>query len=180
MIFSPLPLNGAYVVEMEKIRDHRGFNARVWCEEEFAEHGLPTKIAQVNVIRNEKKGTLRGLHFQHPPLAEAKFFRVTSGAIYDVIVDLRRESPTFMQWIGVELSAGDGRMLFVPERFGQGFLTLADETELTYQVTSPYSPDHGDGFRHDDPAFNIEWPMAPAVVSEKDANWPDFKPEILP
>jgi len=179
MIFIPLPLQGAYLIEMEQIRDHRGYNARVWCEREMAEHGLSTKIAQINVIQNGAKGTLRGFHFQYPPLAEAKLFRVTRGAIYDVIVDLRHESPTFLQWTSVDLGAESGRMLYVPERFGQGFQTLEDDTELTYQVTAPYSPGHGGGFRWDDPLFNIDWPMVPMVISEKDASWPDFKQEML-
>lgn len=179
MKFTELPLRGAFLIELEKIRDHRGYNARVWCEREMAEHGLSTKIAQINLIQNEKKGTLRGFHFQHPPFAEAKLFRVTRGAIHDVIVDLRPDSPTFLQWLGVELRAGDGIMLYVPERFGQGFQTLEDDTELTYQVTAPYTPSVGDGFRWDDPTFNVEWPLAPTVISDKDAGWPDFKPEML-
>lgn len=179
MKFTPLPLEGAYLIEMEKIRDNRGYNARVWCEREMEEHGLSTKIAQINVIQNGAKGTLRGFHFQHPPFAECKLFRVTRGAIHDVIVDLRRESPTFLKWTSVQLSADSGTMLYVPERFGQGFQTLEDDTELTYQVTAPYSPGHGDGFRWDDPFFNFDWPMAPTVISEKDAAWPDFKPEIV-
>lgn len=179
MIFTPLPLDGAYLIEMERICDLRGHNARAWCAQEMAEHGLATTVAQINVIRNATMGTLRGFHFQHPPLAEAKLFRVTRGAIHDVIVDLRRESPTFLQWCSVELSAGSGRMLYVPERFGQGFLTLEDDTELTYQVTAPYSPGHGDGFRWNDPLFGIDWPLAPRVISDKDASWPDLDPEVL-
>jgi dTDP-4-dehydrorhamnose 3,5-epimerase len=177
MIFDPLPLKGAYLIRMEKILDHRGFNARVWCEREFAEHDLPRKLSQINVICNDKKGTLRGMHFQRPPMAEAKLFRVTRGAIYDVIVDLRLASSTYLQCLSVELVAGDSRMLYVPEGFGQGFQTLADDTELTYQVTAPYSPEHGDGFRYDDPTFNIDWPLAPTAISDKDATWPDFSPE---
>ncbi len=179
MIFTPLPLDGAFLVEMEKIRDHRGYNARVWCEREFAEAGLKTNVAQVNVIQNGAEGTLRGMHFQHPPVAEAKYFRVTRGAIHDVIVDLRPESPTFLKWTSVRLSAGDGRMLYVPERFGQGFQTLQDDTELTYQVTAPFTPAHGDGLRWDDPMFGFDWPMPPTVISDKDAGWPDFNPEVL-
>ncbi len=177
MIFKPLPLAGAYLIEMEKIHDRRGYNARVWCEREFSEHGLATNLSQINVICNGPKGTLRGFHFQHPPLSEAKLFRVTRGAIYDVIVDLRQNSSTYLQWTSVELTADGGQMLYVPEEFGQGFQTLVDDTELTYQVTAPYSPDHGGGFRYDDPTFKIDWPMAPMAISEKDAGWPDFKPE---
>jgi len=179
MKFKPLPLAGAFLIEQERYEDERGFNARVWCEKEFREAGLPTDLAQVNVISNKVKGTLRGLHFQHPPFEETKLFRVTRGAMYDVIVDLRTESPTFLQWTSVELRADVGTMLFVPGRFGQGFQTLEDNTELTYQVSNPYTPDHGDGFRHDDPLFNIDWPLPPTVISEKDAGWPDFNPEVL-
>ena len=120
MIFTPLPLQGSYLIEMEKIRDQRGYNARAWCQGEMAEHGLATMIAQINVIQNDARGTVRGFHFQHPPMAEAKLFRVTRGSIFDVIIDLRRESPTFLQSTSVELSAGSGRLLYVPERFGQG------------------------------------------------------------
>lgn len=177
MIFKPLPLAGAYLIEMEKIHDQRGYNARVWCEREFSEHGLATNLSQINVICSGPQGTLRGFHFQRPPLSEAKLFRITRGAIYDVLVDLRQNSPTYLQWTSVELTADGGQMLYVPEEFGQGFQTLVDDTELTYQVTAPYSPDHGDGFRYDDPTFKIEWPMAPTAISERDAGWPDFKPE---
>ena len=180
MIFTPLPLQGAYLIEMEKIRDQRGYNARAWCQGEMAEHGLATMIAQINVIQNDARGTVRGFHFQHPPMAEAKLFRVTRGSIFDVIIDLRRESPTFLQSTSVELSAGSGRLLYVPERFGQGFQTLEDDTELTYQVTAPYSTGHGDGFRWDDPLFKIDWPLPCRVISDKDASWPDFNPEVLP
>ncbi len=179
MIFTQTPLNGAFVVELQEISDDRGFFARAFCAREFEEHGLKPVVAQINLSFNERKGTMRGLHFQHPPYEETKLFRVTRGAMYDVIVDLRSESPTFLQWTSVELRADLGTMLFVPGRFGQGFLTLEDNTELTYQVSNPYTPDFGDGFRYDDPLFNIEWPMAPSVISEKDAGWPDFNPEVL-
>lgn len=179
MKFKPLPLAGAFLIEQERYRDDRGYNARVWCEREFSEAGIPTDLAQINVIYNFKRGTLRGLHFQHPPFEETKLFRVTRGALYDVIVDLRRESPTFLQWTSVELRAGDGMMLFVPARFGQGFQTLEDDTELTYQVGAPYTPEYGDGFRYDDPLFKIDWPMPPTVISDKDAGWPDFNPEVM-
>lgn len=179
MKFKPLPLDGAYLIEQERIQDDRGFNARVWCAREFAEAGLPTDLAQINVIQNATRGTLRGLHFQHPPFEETKLFRVTRGAIHDVIVDLRPESPTFLKWTSVQLRAGDGNMLFVPARFGQGFQTLEDDTELTYQVGAPYTPECGAGFRHDDPLFGIDWPMPPTVISDKDAGWPDFNPEVL-
>lgn len=174
MTFEELPLSGAYLVTLERIEDERGFNARAWCAREFEEAGLQTRISQVNMIRNTRRGTLRGMHYQVPPMAEAKLFRVTSGRIYDVIVDLRSESPTFGQWTSVELSADEPRLLFVPERFGQGFQTLEDATELTYQVSEFFSPEHGAGFRYDDPAFAIEWPLEVTVISAKDEQWPPF------
>jgi dTDP-4-dehydrorhamnose 3,5-epimerase len=175
VIFEELPLAGAYLVTLERIEDERGFNARAWCAREFEEAGLPTRIRQINVIRNARRGTLRGMHYQTPPMAETKLFRVTSGRIYDVIVDLRSESPTFGRWTSVELSAHEPQLLFVPERFGQGFQTLEDDTELTYQVSEFFSPEHGAGFRYDDAAFGIEWPLDVTIVSEKDAAWPPFE-----
>jgi dTDP-4-dehydrorhamnose 3,5-epimerase len=174
MIFHPLKLEGAYLVELERIHDDRGFNARAWCEREFAAQGLSAPPRQTNIIANRAKGTLRGMHWQDPPRAESKLFRVTRGAIFDVIVDLRPASPTYGEWLGVELSAGAYTMLYVPEQFGQGFQTLTDDTELTYQVTEFYSPDHGRGFRWDDPAFGISWPLEVSVISEKDRGWPNF------
>jgi dTDP-4-dehydrorhamnose 3,5-epimerase len=176
MRFRELPLAGAHVVELERHTDDRGFNARTWCADEFAAAGLTSHIAQTNVIFNPRAGTLRGLHFQRPPYAESKLFRVTRGAIYDVIVDLRPESPTYLRWESVELRAGQHRMLFVPERFGQAFLTLEDDTEVTYQVSAPYTPDSAGGIRYDDPALGIEWPAEVRVISDKDRDWPDFDP----
>jgi dTDP-4-dehydrorhamnose 3,5-epimerase len=175
MRFVELPLAGAYVVELEPIYDHRGLNARVWCAREFAEHGLSDRPAQGNIIVNSARGTLRGFHYQAPPMAETKLFRVTRGGIYDVIVDLRPESPTYRRWHSVELWAGDHRMLYVPERFGQAFQTLADDTELTYQVSAFYSPEHGRGFRYDDAAFAVEWPLEVTAISEQDASWPPWE-----
>jgi dTDP-4-dehydrorhamnose 3,5-epimerase len=181
VIFHPLKLKGAYLVELERIHDERGFNARAWCAREFAAQGLVAPPRQVNIIANRLKGTLRGMHWQDPPLSESKLFRVTRGAIYDVIVDLRAESATYGEWLGVELAADDYAMLYVPERFAQGFQTLADDTELTYQVTEYYSPECGRGFRWDDPAFKIPWPLEVTVISEKDRSWPDFSvPKLEP
>jgi dTDP-4-dehydrorhamnose 3,5-epimerase len=177
--FTPLPLEGAYVVTLEPISDKRGFNARAWCEREFAEAGLPTRTAQINIISNRLRGTLRGMHYQAPPMTESKLFRVTRGAIYDVIVDLRRGSPTCGQWTSVELHADRYQLLFVPERVAQGFQTLYDDTELTYQVSQFYSPEHGRGFRYDDPAFGIDWPLPVTEISEKDRAWPDHQSEDL-
>ncbi len=172
MRFHELPLAGAYVIDLEPVADDRGLNARLWCAREFAEVGLPTHVAQINLIRNHAAGTLRGFHYQRPPHAETKLFRVTHGAIFDVIVDLRPESATFGEWTSVELSADVDRMLFVPERFGQGFQTLADGTEVVYQVTEPFTPDAGAGFRYDDPVLGIEWPLAVSTISDKDRSWP--------
>jgi len=177
--FTPLPLDGAYLVALEPVTDERGFNARAWCEREFTQAGLPTRIAQINIIVNRARGTLRGMHYQAAPMTETKLFRVTRGAIYDVIVDLRSSSPTCGEWTSVELAADRYEMLFVPEGFGQGFQTLTDDTELTYQVSQFYSPEHGRGFRHDDPAFAIDWPLPVSVISEKDRTWPDHRPEDL-
>ena len=175
MIFEPLPLAGAYLLHLERIEDDRGYNARAYCEREFAEHGLPTRMVQTNIISNKLKGTLRGMHFQAPPLGDAKLFRVTRGAIHDVIVDLRPESPTFLQTHAVRLRASDGVMLFVPVSFGQGFQTLEDDTELTYQVSEFHTPAAGRGFRYDDPMFGIEWPLEVTTISAKDLSWPDYE-----
>ena len=172
MIFTETRLKGAYLVHLEKKEDHRGFNARAWCAEEFAAQGLMRRVAQTNIIFNPRKGTLRGLHFQVPPFAEAKLFRCVRGAMYDVIVDLRPESPTYRQWASFELTPGRYELLYVPEGFGQGFLTLADDTEVLYQVSQFYSPSHGRGFRYDDPAVGIEWPIEITTISEQDRAWP--------
>lgn len=174
MIFKETKLPGAYLVELERKGDDRGFNARAWCRSEFEQAGLIDRVVQQNVIHNYKRGTLRGMHYQKPPFAETKLFRVTRGALYDVIVDLRPESPTYLQWASFELRADAYTMLYVPERFGQGFLTLEDDTELTYQVSAPYTPGHEGGFRHDDAAFGIEWPEEVRVISEKDRSWAPF------
>lgn len=175
MRFHPLSLAGAFRIEIEPIRDHRGYNARSFCRHEFETHGLRSHFVQSNVIANGPRGTLRGFHYQVPPHAEAKLFRVTCGAIHDVIIDLRPGSPTYRRWLALELAASATTMLYVPEGFAQGFQTLADDTELTYQVSAPYAPDHGRGIRHDDPAFGIPWPLQPTAISDKDRSWPDFE-----
>ena len=174
MRFEPLPLAGAHLVELDEIRDERGLNARLFCEREFAEHGLVDRMVQTNLIVNARRGTLRGFHFQVHPHREAKLFRVVRGAMFDVIIDLRPASPTFGEWTGVRLEAGAPRLLYVPEGFGQGFLTLEDDTELIYQVSSFYTPEAGRGIRWNDPAFAVDWPIGIEVVSDKDASWPDF------
>ncbi len=175
MIFDELSLPGAYVIHLEPIEDDRGSNIRAWCAREFEDAGLTTRVSQVNVIRNIAKGTLRGMHYQTPPVAETKLFRVTTGRIYDVIVDLRPDSPTYLRWASVELAADDPKLLFVPKGFAQGFQTLEDGTELTYQVSEFFSPAHGAGFRYDDPAFGIEWPLEVTAISAKDGSWPSFE-----
>jgi dTDP-4-dehydrorhamnose 3,5-epimerase len=175
VVFRELSIHGAFVIELERVPDHRGFNARAWDAQEFEALGLSARIVQSNIIYNAAKGTLRGMHYQAAPMAESKLFRVTRGSMYDVIVDIRRGSPTFRVWTSVELDALSYRMLYVPEGVAQGFMTLEDATEVTYQVSAPFSPEHGRGFRHDDPAFGIEWPLKVQVISEKDRTWPDFE-----
>ena len=174
MIFRKTRLAGAYLIEPEKKRDERGFFARSWCEAEFSNHGLNPHIAQCNISFNEKKGTLRGLHYQAAPHAEAKLVRCTQGAIYDVIVDLRPKSPTFKQHVGETLSAQDHLMLYVPEGCAHGFQTLEDDTEVFYQMSESYAPDCARGVRYDDPAFGIQWPITNPTILERDRTYPDF------
>jgi dTDP-4-dehydrorhamnose 3,5-epimerase len=175
VIFSQTALPGAYVIELERREDERGFFARAWCAEEFAEHGLATTLVQANLSFNTHKGTLRGMHFQVQPHAEAKLVRCTRGAIYDVIIDLRADSPTYKRWFGVELDAESRRAMYVPEGFAHGYQTLVPNTETFYQVSEFYAPDAERGVRWDDPAFAIDWPdPAGALLSDKDRGWPDF------
>lgn len=175
MIFEELPLKGAFVITLERIEDDRGFNARAWCAREFEAAGLTARVNQVNVIHNHRRGTLRGLHYQRAPMAETKLFRVTAGSVYDVIVDLRPKSTTYGQWHAVRLSAGDPLMLYVPEGFAQGFQTLETGTEVTYQVSEFFSPEHAAGLRYDDPRFAIEWPLEVSSISARDDAWPPFE-----
>jgi dTDP-4-dehydrorhamnose 3,5-epimerase len=175
VIFEETRLPGAFVIELERREDDRGFFARTFCANEFGDHSLETSLVQANMSWNPRQGTLRGMHFQHPPHAEVKVIRATRGAIYDVIIDLRPESETFKHWIGVELSADNRRALYVPERFAHGFQTLVPDTEVHYLVTEYYTPEAEGGVRWNDPAFGIEWPDPQhAFLSEKDAGWPDF------
>lgn len=174
MIFRETPLRGAYLIELEKREDERGFFARSWCETEFKNQGLNTRIAQCNVSLNWKAGTLRGLHYQIKPFEESKLVRCTRGALYDVIVDIRRGSPTYRKPLGVELTQDNGMMLYVPEGFAHGFLTLKDETEVFYQISEFYAPDAARGFRWNDPAFDIAWPAEVKVISDRDRSYPDF------
>lgn len=177
MIFTKTKLADAYIIDIEQRQDERGFFARAWCQQEFEDHGLVSRVVQANISYNKRAGTLRGMHYQKTPYAETKLVRCVRGAIYDVIIDLRPDSPTYMQWLGVELTPENYRMLYVPEGFAHGFQTLADNTEVTYQVSQFYTPGAEGGLRYDDPAFKIEWPVAVQVISEKDRTWPDYEPE---
>ncbi|HEV7329737.1 MAG TPA: dTDP-4-dehydrorhamnose 3,5-epimerase [Flavisolibacter sp.] len=179
MIFTETKLKGAYIIDVKRLEDERGFFGRSFCQREFEAFGLNTNAVQANVSFNTTKGTLRGMHMQVQPYGETKLVRCTRGAIYDVIVDLRPDSPTFKQWIGVELTAETYRMLFVPEGFAHGFLTLEDNTDVTYQVTQFYTPIAERGFRWDDPAFNIQWPYPPTLVSPKDQAHAPFEISAL-
>lgn len=179
MIFTETELKGAFIVEIKQLTDDRGFFGRSWCRNEMEAHGLNGNIAQANTSFSKTKGTIRGLHYQKHPYEETKIIRCTKGAIYDVIVDLRKDSPTFMKWIGVELTEDNYRMVYVPENFAHGFITLADNTEVYYLVTSFYTPHAEGGIRYDDPALNIQWPVPVSVVSEKDRLHPDFKLSLI-
>ena len=175
MIFRETKLGGAFIVELEKFEDDRGFFARSWSEREFAGRGLESRLVECNISFNKQKGTLRGMHYQAPPHGQIKMVRCTSGSIYDVIIDLRTESPTFKQWIGVELTARNRLTLYVPKDFAHGFQTLENETEVFYQMSSPYVPESGRGVRWNDPAFGIDWPEPrKIIVNERDENYPDF------
>lgn len=172
MLFKQTNLAGVFVIEPEPIEDERGFFARSWCAEEFAKHGLNPDLAQCNISYNRNRGTLRGLHYQAAPFAEAKLVRCTAGAIFDVAVDVRRESPTFRQWVAVELSAQNRRMLYVPEGFAHGLQTLTHHAEVCYQMSQPYRPTAARGIRYDDPAIAIRWPVPRPIVSERDKALP--------
>lgn len=174
MLFRETVLKGAYVVEPERITDERGFFARTWCRSEFETHGLNPNLVQCNISFNDKKGTLRGMHYQATPRAEAKLVRCTAGAIYDVIVDLRPDSGTFKRWTGVELNADNRYMLYIPEGFAHGFLTLSEDAEVFYQMSEYYSAEHARGVRWNDQAFGIQWPGEALVISERDRSYPDF------
>ncbi len=174
MIFTETKLNGAFVIEPERLEDERGFFARTWCQREFAAHGLSPKWVQCNISFNRKKGTLRGMHYQAVPYEEVKLIRCTMGAIYDVIIDLRSESPTFKQHIAVVLTARNRKMVYVPEGFAHGFLTLRDNTEVFYQMSEFYVAECARGVRWNDPVFGIQWPTDVRVISDRDRNHPDF------
>ena len=172
MIFKEARLKGAFIVDIEPRADDRGFFARAFCQKEFAEHGLQPMIAQANIGYSTRKGTVRGLHFQFPPHAEAKLVRATRGAIVDVIVDLRPESPTYLEHLAVTLSADDRRALYVPERFAHGYQTLEDGAEACYQASQFYAPGSEGGLSPLDPRLAVRWPLPVGAISDKDASWP--------
>jgi dTDP-4-dehydrorhamnose 3,5-epimerase len=175
--FTETPLPGAYVIDLERRTDERGWFARAWCADELGEQGLETRVVQCNMSFNTSAGTLRGLHYQQRPRSEVKVVRCTRGAIWDVIVDLREDSPTYKGWFGLELTAENRRMLYIPELFAHGYLTLEPDSEIFYQVSDFYSPDHEAGIRWDDPAIGIRWPEVEIqAISDKDASHPDFAP----
>lgn len=174
MKFTETELKDAYIIELDKLEDARGFFARAYCKNEFSEHNISFPIAQANVSYNKVKGTLRGMHYQEDPYGEAKLVRCTRGAIYDAIIDMRPNSATYKRWTGVELTEDNYRMLYVPEGFAHGFITLEGQTEVTYQVSEFYTPGAERGVRWDDPEFNIDWPAKVQVISEKDSSWADF------
>jgi dTDP-4-dehydrorhamnose 3,5-epimerase len=174
MIFTETKLAGAFIIDLELREDSRGFFARAFCQNEFAEHGLRPVIAQANIAFNRRRGTMRGMHFQFPPAAETKFVRCTRGAILDIIVDLRPESPTYLDHVGVELTADNHRAIYVPERFAHGYQVLEDSTETSYQVGEFYTPGVEGGLMYDDPALNLTWPLQVSEISEKDNNWRPF------
>ena len=174
MIFSETRFAGAYCIEPERREDHRGFFARLWCQRELEEHGLTSQLAQLNVGFTVHKGGIRGMHFQIAPRQEVKIVRCTRGALFDVIVDLRPTSATYRRWIGMELTAENHRMLYVPEGCAHGYQTLIDDTELCYMASEFYVPDGARGVRYNDPAFGIEWPLAVTSISDADRSWPDY------
>ncbi len=179
MIFTETKLAGALIIEPERLADDRGFFARTWCQREFAAHGLSSELVQCSLSFNKNSGTLRGMHYQLAPYEEVKLIRCTQGAIYDVIIDLRPASPTFMQHVAVVLTAENRTMLYAPHGCAHGFQTLADNTEVLYQMSQFYVPDYARGVRWDDAAFAISWPPATRIIMERDRNYPDFSPQSV-
>jgi dTDP-4-dehydrorhamnose 3,5-epimerase len=174
MIFREQSLSGVQVIDIERKEDERGFFGRTWCAQEFADHGLNPALVQCSLSFNRKRGTLRGMHYQARPHEEAKLIRCSMGAIHDVIIDLRPGSATYKKWLGVELTAESRRMLYVPEGFAHGFITLVDATEVIYHMSTLFHADSARGVRWDDPAFGIRWPMPPAVIAPRDQQYPDY------
>ncbi len=174
MIFRETKLKGSFIIEPEKFEDERGFFARTCCSKEFENHGLNSAVMQCNISFNKKSGTLRGMHYQITPHAEAKLVRCTQGSIFDVIIDLRKDSETYKVWFGIELNSYNYKMLYIPENFAHGFLTLEDNTEVFYQMTEFYNPEYSRSVRWNDPAFSIQWPAAVNIISGRDRDCPDF------
>jgi dTDP-4-dehydrorhamnose 3,5-epimerase len=175
MTFGATVLPGVYVVNLQKLEDERGFFARSWCQNEFEAQGLSSKTVQCNISFNKIRGTLRGLHYQRRPHTEAKMVRCTQGAIYDVVIDIRSSSPTFKQWIAVELTSDNHRMLYIPEGLAHGFQTLTDNAEVFYQMSEFHSSESARGFRYDDTAFAVTWPLPVSKISPQDLAWPRFE-----
>jgi dTDP-4-dehydrorhamnose 3,5-epimerase len=178
MRFQEAKIPGVFLIDLDRREDHRGFFARSWCHREFLEHGLNAQVVQINVGYTAGRGGLRGMHFQAVPNAEAKTARCTRGAIFDVAVDLRPDSPTFKQWFGAELSAENHRILHIPEGCAHGYQTLADDSEMEYLTTAFYSPQDASGVRFDDPAFGVVWPLPVSSISDADQSWPDFQTQL--
>lgn len=178
MIFTETKLSGAYVIDIEAIEDERGFFARSWCKNEFEKLGLNPKLVQCNISFNKKKGTIRGMHFQGSPYEEAKLVRCTRGSIYDVIIDLRSDSPTYLQWFSIELTSDNRKMLYIPEGFAHGFQTLEDNTEVFYQMSEYYHPENAKGIRWNDPTIDITWPLENPTISLKDGNLNTINMEV--
>lgn len=179
MIFTETKLKGAFIIDIEQREDNRGLFSRTFCANEFAERGLKPNVAQCNLSVNYKKGTLRGMHYQATPASETKLVRCTRGAIYDVIIDMRPKSPTYLCHIGVELTAENRRALYIPEMFAHGFQTLTDDAEVVYQMSEFYTPGYERGLHYDDPILGIEWPLPVSEISEKDLSWPLFSSYVL-
>jgi dTDP-4-dehydrorhamnose 3,5-epimerase len=179
MLFTETKLRGAFIIDVDRREDNRGFFGRLFCQDEFAAHGLKPLIAQANVGSNISRGTIRGMHFQYPPVGETKYVRCTRGAILDIIVDLRPESATYLEHIAVELSADNQRGLYIPERFGHGYQTLEDKTDTIYMVGEFYSPGMEGGLLYDDPVLRLKWPLPVEVISGKDKSWKPLQ-EIEP
>jgi len=175
MIFTATQLDGAWLIDLEPKEDERGFFARIWCRQELAAQGLDTEIAQESLSFNRHRGTMRGLHLQRPPHEETKIVRCTRGGIFDAIVDLRPQSPSYLRWQGFELTAENRMSLYVPKGFAHGFQTLTDNAEIVYQISEFYAPNSAAGYRYDDAAFGIAWPLPVTVISERDLCWPPFQ-----
>jgi dTDP-4-dehydrorhamnose 3,5-epimerase len=175
MIFTATHLDGAWLIDLEPREDERGFFARLWCRQELAAQGLDAEVAQESLSFNRHRGTVRGLHFQRAPHEETKIVRCTRGGIFDVIVDLRPQSPSYLRWQGFELAAENRKALYVPKGFAHGFQTLTDNAEIVYQISEFYAPEAAGGYRYDDAAFDITWSLPVTVISDRDRSWPPFK-----